>query len=85
MFCGSLTHLHYSGERLGKRKTGLVHCGDIILTAVDHAQLFRLILFLGLLSTQSDLSGHHSLSFGDQRTLWAGTVFPSAVSFVTLF
>lgn len=62
-----------------------MHGGDVVLASVDHAQLFRLVLLLRLLSTQRDLSGHHALSLGDQRALRTGAVLPSTVPLVALW
>lgn len=57
-----------------------------MLQLIDQAflpQILSVILeYLGLLTTESHLSGHDALSLGDERAFGAGTVPPATVALV---
>jgi hypothetical protein len=53
------------------------------ISSTKSLDILGLPLLLRLLPSQRHLSGHHPLSFGDQRALGAHTVLPSTVTFVS--
>jgi hypothetical protein len=80
----SSSYLQELGDCGRDGESSFVHRSNRLLTSVSVTEFSGLTLFLCLLTTKSDLSRHHSLTFAYQMALCAIAVFPLAISLVSL-